>query len=130
MLLDPIRREASVVTYDRTNPETLRAVLGGSAAGTEIRIQGLVRWIVYSRVRTDSEPLRGGVAVRTIPTGEEIIFEGACLLVSKRGLYEYSVDLDLLWPTFEFRWIDAECPTETFRLGQQYVGLARRQLSA
>lgn len=130
MLLDPVRRETSLVTYDRTNHETVRGALGGSAVGTEIRIQGFVRWIVYSRVRTDSDLLREGVAIRTILTGEELIFEGICLLVSKRGLYEYSVDLDLLWPTFEFRWIDGECTTQTFRLGQQYVGKARRQPSA
>lgn len=129
-MLDPVRRETSLVTYDRTNPATARAWLGGNAAGTEIRIKGFVRWVVYSRVRTDTDPLRGGVAIRTISTGEELMFEGICLLVSKRGLYEYSVDLDLLWPTFEFRWIDGECTTETFRLGQRYVGKGRRQPSA
>lgn len=126
MLLDPVRRETDVVTYDRTNFETVRAALGGGAVGTEICIQGFVRWVVYSGVRKDSDPLRGCVAIRTILTGEELIFEGTCLLVSKRGLYEYSVDLDLPWPTFEFRWIDGEWTTETFRLGQQYVGQARR----
>jgi hypothetical protein len=122
MLFDPVRRETSVTTYDRTDPETMQTVLGGSAVGTEIRVQGFVRWVVYSRATSESEPRRAGIAIRTIPMDEELLFEGASLLVSKRGLYEYSVDLDLLWPTFEFRWIGGEDAGEAFRLGQQHVG--------
>jgi hypothetical protein len=60
------------------------------------------------------------LGLRVIPDGTEYIFAGPVVLVSKRGLYEYDVDFDLLWPTFDFWWT-AETDQTKFKLGRSYA---------
>jgi hypothetical protein len=124
MLFDPVERATHQIIYDRTDRSSVDGALGGAVLATPICVAGLARWTAYARAGPAAS---AGLGLRVIPDGTESIFAGPVLLVSKRGLYEYDVDLDLLWPTFDFWWT-AENDQTKFKLGRPYVSsrFARR----
>lgn len=117
MLFDPFEQATRQIIYDRTDRSTVEGALGGAVLGTPIFVAGLARWIAYSRVGPEGS---AGLGLRVVPDDTESIFAGPVLLVSKRGLYEYDVDVDLLWPTFAFWWT-ADNEQTTFKLGRSYA---------
>jgi hypothetical protein len=121
MLFDPAVRETGVIVYDRADPASVPEILGGDVVATEIRVDTLVRWVVYSRVDGRDDGCQFSLAMRIIPAGEEHIFAGPALLAGKRGGNDRDFDLDLLWPCFEFRWLGGPDVGGTFRLGQKHV---------
>ena len=119
MLFDPVAQSTHQITYDRTDRRTVEAALGGTVLATPIIVTGLARWTVYVREQASAS---AGFGLRVIPDGTEYIFAGPVVLVSNRGLYEYDVDLDLLWPTFDFWWsVDGD--RSNFKLGHRYDSL-------
>jgi hypothetical protein len=117
MLFDPVEQATQQIIYDRTDRSTVEGVLGGAVLATPIFVTGLARWTAYARAEPEA---LAGLGLRVIPDGREYILAGAVVLVSKRGLYEYDVDLDLLWPTFDFWWT-AENDQTKFKLGRPHV---------
>jgi hypothetical protein len=119
MLFDPAVRETSLIVYDRADPASVPDILGGGVMAAEIHVDKLVRWVVYSRTDGWDGVCHFSIAMRVIPAGEEHIFAGPALLAGKRGRNDRDLDLDLLWPCFEFRWLAGADVGEAFRLGQQ-----------
>lgn len=93
-------------------------LLGEGAVRTPIEVQGAVRWFVYSAASASALP---GIAIRVTGGEAEMGFAGTAVLVGNRGRFERGVDFDLLWPTFEFRWIGTGDHTP-FKLGPTYGG--------
>ncbi|MEG3146755.1 hypothetical protein U1839_19050 [Sphingomonas sp. RT2P30] len=122
MLFDPAVRETGVLVYDRADPASVPEILGGDVMATDIGVDKLVRWVVYSRGDSRDGGSQFSLAMHIIPAGEEHIFAGPALLAGKRGGNDRDLDLDLLWPCFEFRWLGGADVGATFRLGQNYVG--------
>lgn len=120
MLFDPSTREAGPTVYDRADPVALSGLLGGAVTATEIRVDNVVRWVVYSKADTLNRECDVGVAMRIIPAREDRVFAGRTLLAGRRGPNDRDIDLDLLWPCFEFRWLRAGDSSEAFRLGRNY----------
>lgn len=118
LLFDPVAREAKPITYDRADPRRFVDLLGEGAVRTPIEVQGAVRWFVYSAA---ASTVLSGLGIRLSGRDTEMLFTGVVVLVGNRGRFERGVDFDLLWPTFEFRWI-GESEHPPFKLGRAYNG--------